>query len=244
MAKIYISSTYEDLKEYREEAYRTLRKLGHDVIAMEDYTADDLRPLDKCLADVNSCDVYIGIFAWCYGSIEPRKDKSFTELEYREAKAKRKKCLLFLLADDALWKQSLVDENIERIKAFRKELKQEFMADSFGNKDELASAITIAISKALAPKDNTVAVNAGEVWKSENNDGAKVVLEAQKPFFTTVKITVVVTLLAMIACSFSSSVYNGIGLPMAFTFICVFSFLTIGGSAFFSIKMAEIYKKA
>ena len=45
MAKIYISSTYSDLKEYREGVYHALRKLGHDAIAMEDYTATDQRRL-------------------------------------------------------------------------------------------------------------------------------------------------------------------------------------------------------
>ena len=45
MARIYISSTYEDLKDYREAAYRALRRLRHDVVAMEDYVAADERPL-------------------------------------------------------------------------------------------------------------------------------------------------------------------------------------------------------
>ena len=52
MARIYISSTYGDLKEHREKAYRVLRQLGHDAVAMEDYVATDQRPLGRCLADV------------------------------------------------------------------------------------------------------------------------------------------------------------------------------------------------
>ena len=52
MATIYLSSTYEDLTEHREAVYRALRRLGHDVRAMEDYVATDQRPVDKCLADV------------------------------------------------------------------------------------------------------------------------------------------------------------------------------------------------
>ena len=63
MARIYISSTYGDLKEHREKAYRVLRQLGHDAVAMEDYVATDQRPLAKCLADVAACDVYVGVFA-------------------------------------------------------------------------------------------------------------------------------------------------------------------------------------
>ena len=88
MAKIYLSSTYSDLKECREVVYRTLRQMRHDVIAMEDYVATDSRPVDKCLADVAACEVYVGIFAWRYGSIPPKDNpdqKSITELEYRKA---------------------------------------------------------------------------------------------------------------------------------------------------------------
>ena len=36
---------------------------------MEDYVAKDQRPLQMCLDDVASSDVYVGIFAWRYGYI-------------------------------------------------------------------------------------------------------------------------------------------------------------------------------
>jgi Domain of unknown function (DUF4062) len=71
MAKIYVSSTYADLKDYRETVYRTLRQMGHGVIAMEDYVATDQRPVVKCLADVAGCDLYPGLFAWRYGYVPP-----------------------------------------------------------------------------------------------------------------------------------------------------------------------------
>ena len=107
MAVIYISSTYEDLKDHREAVYRALRRLGHDVHAMEDYVATDARPLDKCLGDVAAADVYLGIFAWRYGFV-PNKDnpqgQSITEREYRHAVERGKPCLIFLLHEDADWK--------------------------------------------------------------------------------------------------------------------------------------------
>jgi hypothetical protein len=58
---IYLSSTYEDLKEYREVVYKALRKSGYDFIAMEDYVATDQRPVDKCLEDVRKANIYVGI---------------------------------------------------------------------------------------------------------------------------------------------------------------------------------------
>ena len=90
MITLYLSSTYEDLKEFREAVYKALKKSGYEVVAMEDYVAADQRPLDKCLADVGKSDIYIGIFAFRYGYVpleahgNPGKI-SITELEFRHA---------------------------------------------------------------------------------------------------------------------------------------------------------------
>src|SRR5438270_6985206 len=96
VAKIYLSSTYTDLKACREAVDQALRQMRHDVIAMEDYVATDQRPLDKCLADVVKCDLYIGLFAWRYGYVPSKGNperKSITELEYRRATQADKSCL-------------------------------------------------------------------------------------------------------------------------------------------------------
>src|SRR6185312_12791539 len=106
MVKIYLSSTYSDLRTYREAVYHTLRQMRHDVIAMEDYVATDQRPVDKCLADVAASDLYVGLFAWRYGYIpyeENPEQKSVTELEYRKAFAEGKTRLIFILDKDAAW---------------------------------------------------------------------------------------------------------------------------------------------
>src|SRR5687768_13929490 len=63
MAKIYVSSTFNDLQEYREQVRTSLRSMGHEDIAMEYYTAGEQRPAEKCLEDVDASDIYVGIFA-------------------------------------------------------------------------------------------------------------------------------------------------------------------------------------
>ncbi len=65
--KIYISSTFQDLHEHRGAVDRTLRRMGHDVIGMEQYVAEHNKPLDRCLADVRLADIYVVIVAWRYG---------------------------------------------------------------------------------------------------------------------------------------------------------------------------------
>ena len=56
------------------------------------------------LAQLDKCDVYVGIFARRYGYVEPGYERSVTECEYDYAKRTRNiECLCFLLADDAPW---------------------------------------------------------------------------------------------------------------------------------------------
>ena len=152
--KIYISSTFVDLEQFREKVYRELRSLRHDVIAMEDYVAADKRPLDQCLQDVRICDVYVGIFAWRYGYI-PAKDNperlSITELELREAERLGKPRLIFILNNTAPWPPSMMDattgdnERGVRINKLRDMLQQERLSGLFETADELAVKVVSAL---------------------------------------------------------------------------------------------------
>src|SRR6185436_9603505 len=100
--KVYISSTYQDLVEHRAAVDRTLRRMGHDVVGMEQYVAEGAKPVDRCKADVRACDAYVIIVAWRYGYV-PGKDtkpvdpRSITEIELAEAQASGKPVLAFLL---------------------------------------------------------------------------------------------------------------------------------------------------
>ena len=155
MARIYISSTYSDLKDYRAAVATALQRLDHQVVAMEHYVAADDRPLDKCLADVARCNLYVGIFAFKYGFVPTKgnpEGRSITELEYLEAGRQGKSRLIFLVADDAPWKRSLMDEVTgeneagARIRALRKELGGEHTLSSFETVDQLDSLATAAVA--------------------------------------------------------------------------------------------------
>ncbi|WP_052728012.1 NB-ARC domain-containing protein [Methanosarcina vacuolata] len=147
MARIYVSSTFKDLEECREKVRLSLRQMGHEDIAMEYYVAGDERPVDKCLEDVASCDLYIGIFAWRYGFVPKGYDKSITELEYRKAVETGKHCLIFLLHENAPWPRNLIDkgEDQEKIEALRNELSAEKTVSFFNTPDELASVVGSAV---------------------------------------------------------------------------------------------------
>jgi formylglycine-generating enzyme required for sulfatase activity len=151
MSRIYLSSTYEDLKEHREAVAQALRRLGHQVIGMEDYVAADQRALAKCLEDVGKCHVYVGVFAWRYGYVPDEGNpgrKSITELEYRHATDLEKPRLVFLLSDDAPWPPKFVDKgkSARLVNALRDDLGQTRLASFFKSKDELAGLVGTAIT--------------------------------------------------------------------------------------------------
>ncbi|HEY0428463.1 MAG TPA: DUF4062 domain-containing protein [Pyrinomonadaceae bacterium] len=234
MAKIYISSTYSDLKDYREEVCHALRRLGHDVVAMEDYTASDQRPLEKCLADVDGCDVYIGIFAWRYGYIPPNQEKSITELEFRTA-ANKKICLLFLLDDNAPWSRTQMDKDSGRIEALRDELKRDFLVEFFSNKDELASDITIAVSKALASKENTAGGAVTGNGGKENNDGMKELWKMLRPIIVFFIAVIAICVLAMISFAIPS-VQSSVNVQMGLTIVVSILIFAVVSFTFITYK--------
>ena|GEM_PF-1904918 len=164
MAKIFISSTYEDLKSERGAVTQAVRRLGHTATAMEDDVASGKRPVDKCLEDVRNCDAYVGIFAWRYGFIPRGHNKSMTHLEYEEAKKAGKECLIFLLDVKAPWPGDKFDrgEAAEKIDLLRKELKENHRVSFFNNADELGSLVSPAVIRLNLEKKKTLTISPGK----------------------------------------------------------------------------------
>jgi hypothetical protein len=155
--KVYISSTYQDLIDHRAAVDRTLRRMGHDVIGMEQYIAEGSRPVERCKADVQAADAYVIIVAWRFGHVpgrtaSPPDGRSITEIELEEAKARGKPVLAFLLDPEAPWPPNRVDamsgdagagDDVSRL---RSQLGTEYLAGIFRTPDDLASQVAAAVS--------------------------------------------------------------------------------------------------
>ena len=149
--KVYLSATQKDLLEYRAAVHAVARRLEIEDVAMEAYGADVRPPLDRCLADVRRCDLYIGLFAWRYGFRPPGQESSITELEYREALAAGKPCLVFLLAEDPLaGRPGRPGADGERILELRRELKERHLCDFFSSVDDLTAKVIAALTDVLS----------------------------------------------------------------------------------------------
>lgn len=153
MARIYISSTYEDLVSHREAVYKELSNLGHDVVAMEHYVAADERPLSKCLSDVENCDILVGIVAWRYGHRPPVEENphnySITELEIRHALEKNIACLCFLLDEDVPLLPSMF-ENRESVEELRQYLQAERLVSKFRDGNSLVTQVVKSVKQRVS----------------------------------------------------------------------------------------------
>jgi WD40 repeat protein len=145
--RIYLSSTYIDLKAERQVVYEALRRLGCDIIAMEDYVATDQRPMERCIADIRAADIYIGVIAWRYGYIPDGYSRSITELEFDAASESRLPRLVFLLDERAPWPEKYVDQDVASIKAFRERVASELAINTFTTSHELATLVSAAVAR-------------------------------------------------------------------------------------------------
>ena len=137
---------------------QSLRKMKQIVISMEHYTASDERPLDKCLADVAECDIYVGIFAFRYGFVPDRgnpNNLSITQLEYQQARRYNKPCLIFIADDNIDWPQMKSDfytgegDKGAKIKELRDRPSLDHTRMLFKGPDDLATSVSTAVSNLL-----------------------------------------------------------------------------------------------
>ena len=105
--KVYISSTYRDLKEHRRQLIeffdkKTIRD-NFELVSMEGYVATDIAPAMECIEDVKKCNIFILVLANRYGFIPPGNSAagiSITETEYNTALADPAKAILAFFADE------------------------------------------------------------------------------------------------------------------------------------------------
>jgi len=83
--QVFISSTYEDLKEERLEVIKALIEFGCMPAGMEYFPASNESQLEFIKSVIDKSDYYIIICGGKYGNVHPEFKKSYTQLEYEYA---------------------------------------------------------------------------------------------------------------------------------------------------------------
>ncbi len=121
--QIFISSTYEDLKEERQKVTQAILKLYHFPIGMEMFHADNEEQWIQIKNTIDMSDYYILIVGRCCGTLIEKEKISYTEKEYNYALEKGIPILAFVIADDAK-KEKFKEENNKQRAALKKFLKR------------------------------------------------------------------------------------------------------------------------
>lgn len=157
MFNIFVSSTYEDLKSYREQVRELITALGFIDIAMEKWPPSSNPPKEEVKDALNRSDIYVGIFAWRYGSRLEDRDISYIEYEYRLAKQNKIPRLIFMTNPEKAWPPKFVDigsdgKSIRRLRA-EIEKDREITWKYFDTEMDLVRWLSAALFKLIASSD-------------------------------------------------------------------------------------------
>ena len=148
---VFLSSTYDDLREERREVIHALLELDCIPCSMENFPADDDEQFEFIKSVIDECDYYVLIIAGRYGSIG-KNGKSFTEMEYRYAKKKRIPILTFIHSDIGYLsfdKSEKSELNRKKLESFIKYASKDKMAKFWNGKEDLVSKVKSAMISAI-----------------------------------------------------------------------------------------------
>jgi cellulose synthase/poly-beta-1,6-N-acetylglucosamine synthase-like glycosyltransferase len=105
--KIFISSTYYDLRYHRNKVIEDLTKAGYQVVSMENFTANPEEPKKFSVDMVKACDLFILLVGFRRGFVPEGENKSITQVEYECAVKNGLGVLIFQLSPDNEWPREL-----------------------------------------------------------------------------------------------------------------------------------------
>jgi hypothetical protein len=134
--------------EHREVLRLALETSGHDFRGMEHFAAQDIPPLDVCLAEVDDCDVYVGVIGGLYGSCPHGRVIGYTELESVRATQSAKYQIWLVLDADADVKPNHIEQDpnkLARLQRFRARIERDHTVQTFKDPNEVAWKVLAAL---------------------------------------------------------------------------------------------------
>lgn len=153
--QIFISSTFDDLKEERRKVRETILSLYQFPIGMEMFSAADEEQWNIIKETIDSSDYYVVIIANRYGSVIESGDDagiSYTQKEFNYAKKKGIPILAFIIDDSIPVTSDKFETNAlkkEKLEEFKKIAQKGRIVEWWKNGDELARKVAVALSKEI-----------------------------------------------------------------------------------------------
>lgn len=146
---VFVSSTYEDLIEYRRVVSDVLVELEFYPVMMEYWPAMDVHAVEKCMREIDKSSIYIGIFAHRYGYCPEGSNISITEMEFERATKKGLTRLCFMVDQSEPWPPEYIEDEPGKSKlhAFRSKINGNLLRGQFTTPDSLGLQVAKALAK-------------------------------------------------------------------------------------------------
>ena len=141
--QVFVSSTFMDLIEERQEVIQTLLEAGCIPAGMELFPASDEEKWALIKRVIDECDYYVLVIGGRYGSLDPEKGISYTEMEYDYAVEQGKPVMAFLHGSPGnitAAKSEMGAESQEKLRVFREKAEQK-MVKFWTNAGELGGQV-------------------------------------------------------------------------------------------------------
>ncbi|MCA9470090.1 MAG: DUF4062 domain-containing protein [Nitrospira sp.] len=148
--KVYLSSTFADLEEYRQTVTRVLARLGFEYVRLDDFGAFDSSVLESSYDAIATSDLFVLLLAHRYGYRPPHETKSILELEYEQAVKLNKPVLAFVVKDAASWPVDKIDRDRrdqDALRAFKDRLLERHLVAYFDSPEELAQQVAFSTAQ-------------------------------------------------------------------------------------------------
>lgn len=150
--QVFISSTYEDLKDERLGVFASLLTANCIPVGMEQFTASGLSQWEYIKKMIDMSDYYVLILAGRYGSIEQESGLGYTEKEFNYALEKGIPILPFLYKDITSLPVNKRDNDHElwkRLDQFCEKATNGRMVNFYTSTEDLKLKVAMAITNVI-----------------------------------------------------------------------------------------------
>lgn len=150
--QIFISSTFEDLKEQRDAIVKAVLQMGHLPVGMEMFNAGEQSQWETIKGYIDNSDYYLVILAHRYGSRSVDGDKnSYTEKEYDYAGDRGVPRLGFVIEKGAPWPTNHVEGGPakKKLDAFKRKVGSARVIKFWDTTDKLSFHIFASLSNEI-----------------------------------------------------------------------------------------------
>lgn len=167
--QVFVSSTYEDLKEERAAVTQCLLDNNCIPVGMEQFPASNMSQMEYIEKMLDDCDYYILIIGGRYGSLDD-DGVGYTEKEYNYAQQKGIPVMAFVnLHPEKLPNEKCEHANIEKFKAFRDRVRNaKKLVKGYSDIGDLKANVVTAVNAAIREYPGIGWVRATDLLQEEN----------------------------------------------------------------------------